>query len=538
MTTENQLQQMPLFLPQQGSAPSWDNYEEAGLISSNMRIPETQEEVDMVEQALADEMDDLCVTEQDKVVFEVHGLPQISDEEPDDIDAEFSELDRELERRLQGKRKKNIPSIAAIKQVMELYPGFINDKKFRLAFLRSERFDAKLAAEKMIKHFDVKAEAFGNWDILGRDVTMADPSSNDISILESGMLQFLPIRDASGRFVWVVRPEVFNRCTGGETVDNVLRAWWYIMNSMLKDEECQKRGIVVVSYMIGLPDGFSSLARMLRKRRDAMANRAVAFHYCYDSQQLRPWMAAHKMYVMTNRHRARFRPHFGNRQEAMFRLQTYGIPVTNEHFPQDGSVPLQWHREWLMIRKLQERQNLANNTMFSNTTSNNEAVEYAEGTEDIIIPGKCDVLFGKGKKTKEHVGNIRCNTLVEMSLVKYEEKSKFAKTEIAERILSMTHESGGRFLKWNKTEGWKEVDRETAREKISHYFRHLRKKGPSVKKYSPETQPSSSSPKRVRPPTISASAFQQDGRFWKQSRGGEKNTALKRIQENFHWVTF
>ena len=107
MTTENQLQQMPLFLPQQGSAPSWDNYEEAGLISSNMRIPETQEEVDMVEQALADEMDDLCVTEQDKVVFEVHGLPQISDEEPDDIDAEFSELDRELERRLQGKRKKN-----------------------------------------------------------------------------------------------------------------------------------------------------------------------------------------------------------------------------------------------------------------------------------------------------------------------------------------------------------------------------------------------------------------------------------------------
>jgi hypothetical protein len=55
----------------------------------------------------------------------------------------------------------------------------------------------------------------------------------------------------------------------------------------------------------------------------------------------------------------------------------------------------------------------------------------------------------------------------------YEKADKSEKTEIALRIVSMIHESFGRFLKWEK-EGWVEVDEEAAREKISHFFRHLR----------------------------------------------------------------
>lgn len=58
----------------------------------------------------------------------------------------------------------------------------------------------------------------------------------------------------------------------------------------------------------------------------------------------------------------------------------------------------------------------------------------------------------------------------------YEQAGKFGKTEIAERIVNMIQESLGRFLKWDRKEGWVEVDHDAAREKISHYFRHLRSK--------------------------------------------------------------
>lgn len=60
-----------------------------------------------------------------------------------------------------------------------------------------------------------------------------------------------------------------------------------------------------------------------------------------------------------------------------------------------------------------------------------------------------------------------------MHQIEYEKAGKMEKTEIAERIVNIIHESYGRFLKWEK-EGWIEVDHEAAREKISHFFRHLR----------------------------------------------------------------
>jgi len=266
----------------------------------------------------------------------------------------------------------------------------------------------------------------------------------------------------------------------------------------------------MIWYTIGMKQGFSELGEAFRKRARVLPQKVVAIHFCYDSKKYWPWVAVINLFAMNSSERARFRSHFGNRKDAIFKLQTYGIPVTDEHFSSqdnNGSVALPWHREWLTIRKLQERQKLANaTTTGGNTNSNNETIkdtEDAEGAEVVIIPGKYDVLFGKGKKTKEHIGNIRCNTICEMHLAQYEQASKFAKTEIAEGIIALAHESGGRFLKRTNGIGWQEVDREVAREKISHYFRRLRKsmKAPDPVPLSSSSSLSQSSSKRVLPPT-------------------------------------
>merc|ERR1712166_299627 len=56
----------------------------------------------------------------------------------------------------------------------------------------------------------------------------------------------------------------------------------------------------------------------------------------------------------------------------------------------------------------------------------------------------------------------------------YEKCSKSEKTELAKRIVTMIKECNGRFLKKDRKLGWQEVTDSQAREKVSHFFRHLR----------------------------------------------------------------
>ncbi|OEU14906.1 hypothetical protein FRACYDRAFT_269706 [Fragilariopsis cylindrus CCMP1102] len=61
-----------------------------------------------------------------------------------------------------------------------------------------------------------------------------------------------------------------------------------------------------------------------------------------------------------------------------------------------------------------------------------------------------------------------------MHQLEYEKCSKSEKTELAKRIVTMIKECNGRFLKKDRKLGWQEVTDSQAREKVSHFFRHLR----------------------------------------------------------------
>jgi hypothetical protein len=90
-----------------------------------------------------------------------------------------------------------------------------------------------------------------------------------------------------------------------------------------------------------------------------------------------------------------------------------------------------------------------------------------------IAPRRFDVLFGKGRVLREYTGNVRANVLVAMFRPKYEQAHKHEK--IAKHIVDIIHESHGRFLKFEESEGcWVEVEKGMAREKISHIFRNQR----------------------------------------------------------------
>ena len=80
------------------------------------------------------------------------------------------------------------------------------------------------------------------------------------------------------------------------------------------------------------------------------------------------------------------------------------------------------------------------------------------------------VCFGRGR-SRDHTGNRRLQHLVEMHQGHYTKANRYKKTEIAESIVRIVHESGGQFLKLDdEGAGWVPVDRVAARTKVSKLF--------------------------------------------------------------------
>ena len=77
----------------------------------------------------------------------------------------------------------------------------MTDPKFRLLFLRSERFHAQRTARKMVGYFEYKCDLFGA-DKLVKKITLDDLSKDDRTTLQTGAMQILPNRDKSGRAVF------------------------------------------------------------------------------------------------------------------------------------------------------------------------------------------------------------------------------------------------------------------------------------------------------------------------------------------------
>eukprot|EP00934_Nitzschia_sp_Nitz4_P006543 Nitzschia sp. Nitz4//scaffold44_size153857//134866//136417//NITZ4_002746-RA/size153857-augustus-gene-0.28-mRNA-1//-1//CDS//3329552232//6533//frame0 len=413
----------------------------AGL--SSERLPETEQELDLAEKILSEELDKLSLVDQEKVLFDVHGLPQLHHDDPDDLNDHLEAFNREI-----NSLRRNDAYLAAKRWNEE----YVVDQAFRLRFLRCDLFDAKVAAQRLSYHFIMKRILFGEGEVLARDVHISDLSEDEKFVVESGYIQVLPTRDAAGRSVVVIAP-MFKP---NVELRSCHRALWYLMNAMMADPESQHKGVVLVFVNIGKDAQVEPMdeLRQCLFVRSAIPKKVVGLHYCFDNEALKPLVTGMKL-NSDKETRFRFRAHCGTMADVMFTLETFGIPSREFPIRPDGTLTVEWHKEWVSAQQHQEKSIV--------------------DTKASTVPHRFDVLFGRSRTLRVHTGNMRATHLVEMHMQEYEIASKFQKTEIAERIVGMIHESGGRFVKWEDG-GWVEVEHEAAREKISHCFRHLRTK--------------------------------------------------------------
>ena len=454
---------VPTFFPDHDNA---EPRKSVNAVSNEMRqtyLNETEQIYKVQEDALAREIEKLSFDDKAKVDFEVHGIPHMGNlyQQPVNIDWYLQQLEIELQSTTQYSD--------AFREAQRMNPNYVNSKEFRLMFLRiflqKNSFDVKQAAAKMILYFSTKKLIFGSGEILGRDIRLSDLSVDDRAAMDSGAWQTMSDRDVAGRVVVFYAPgqRVF------KTVENWMRALWYMLYLSAKDEDNQKSGMVVVLYLEGFTnkrDTFEQ-AKKITMVRDAIPQNFVAFHYCYNDESMKAFVTAQKIHFLTRNHRSHTRDHLASHNEICFRLETYGIYVDKNILLENGHLGMMCYNQWIQWRETAEAETVGRD---SNAATNT--------IETTIVPKKYDVLFGRGRNTREHCGNLRCALLVEIHQQEYENHNKTEKTVLAERIINMVKECGGKFLKKDRKHGWQEVPDNKAREKVAHFFRHLRAVNP------------------------------------------------------------
>ena len=290
--------------------------------------------------------------------------------------------------------------------------SYVHQSQFRLMFLRCTEGNVKKAAKRTLRHFKTKLQLFGE-DKLVRDIVLDDLNENDMESLLSGGFQVLKDRDAAGRSV------LFGRYTSMKyrTIDNMLRALWYIWMSILEDPINQMKGVVAVGYEVGkVPldkfnctngteedseeeeiedddennnDGISGeeddidftgssgtggfemsyaddnnsggfdreMAREIISIPLSVPVRPAGYHLCTDSHQ---WVGILNTVLVTmcKLVRLRMRIHHGSDQECKYVLMTHGISSDSIPVDDTGYMSLTNHIEWIEQRRLSDANKL------------------------------------------------------------------------------------------------------------------------------------------------------------------------------------
>eukprot|EP00526_Cylindrotheca_closterium_P010694 CAMPEP_0113608756 /NCGR_PEP_ID=MMETSP0017_2-20120614/4101_1 /TAXON_ID=2856 /ORGANISM="Cylindrotheca closterium" /LENGTH=395 /DNA_ID=CAMNT_0000517475 /DNA_START=10 /DNA_END=1197 /DNA_ORIENTATION=- /assembly_acc=CAM_ASM_000147 len=390
----------------------------------------------------------MTVQEREQAYLDVHGISPLVEETPELISTKLEEMEKHI--RSQHRRE-------AYDVAESMSPQYVQDKDFRLMFLRADLFDAQKAALRLIRHFEVKRELFGV-EKLTIDITQDDLDKEAMDCLYVGYAQFLRTPDRSNRIIslWI-------SCADHESynVTSLLRREFYRNMHLLRtSEHAQKHGLVSLLYMLSRESSAPfpyDQAWELPKLTNALPTRMAAFHMVHNNKWLAPLLAFIKssFSLVT---RIRIRTHYGSHAECMGSMQGHGVPPEILPLEEGGILTNKdAYREYLREMRKEERMKFPRR-------------------QHIFVPCSYDVLFGKGSSVQTFEGNKRMRRIVADRQKSYEKAEKGKKVDVAQEVVDMVLESSGMFLKQADDGGeyWLSVDNESARTKVSAAFRTLR----------------------------------------------------------------
>mmetsp|Transcript_15982 Transcript_15982/g.39154 ORF Transcript_15982/g.39154 Transcript_15982/m.39154 type:complete len:466 (-) Transcript_15982:284-1681(-) len=383
----------------------------------------------------------------ERACFDAHDLPDaLLKETPELIERALALLDIEIHARYD-----NHAYILA----ESMNPSFVKNRDFRLMFLRTDNFNVKKAALRMVRHFQVKLDLFGK-ERLASNITQDDLDGDTFDGVYNGHVQVLPTRDHMGRtvYVFVAKPAITH-----EGFMMKMRRMFYFFMAYLQNVDGQKQDAVALVFYLqnegpGLQESrFESIWKAPRLIQ-GMPIRIPVVHLGSTSTL---WSPAHSVLKVALNVIAGMQlcPHYGSFEDCINTIKAQGIDTKSFPLDADGNVATESHHEWLEAQRRKERQ-----------------VEPKRSR--VHVPGSFDVLFGKGSPLQNHRGNIKFRGLIADCRMAYEKADKDKKRRIIEEIVSTVRQSSGLFLRADGTGSWIDVDDKAACMKVGSLFRTIR----------------------------------------------------------------
>ncbi|KAL3926189.1 MAG: hypothetical protein SGBAC_013570 [Bacillariaceae sp.] len=155
------------------------------------QVPPNAADPKSADSLIASQMAKLSVADREKVYMDIHGIPDFVAETPELVQQSLLDLQEEIDK---------LPDKKAYNLAEKQDASYVEDKDFRLAFLRCDRFDCQKAALRIVRHFQMKLYLFGA-DMLAMDIIQDDLDTDDMAILYGCSGRFLKVLDAGGRLI-------------------------------------------------------------------------------------------------------------------------------------------------------------------------------------------------------------------------------------------------------------------------------------------------------------------------------------------------
>ena len=169
----------------------------------------------------------------DKTYNDIHGTSFEVEESSQMITTALHEMERSIA---------SIPKRQAYDLAKTMDHAYVESPQLRLRFLRGTGFKPKPAAEKLVHFFEIKREFFGRRKLV-KDIQQRDLEKKDIDYLYSGHIQWVPLKDNSGRLVTIMYPGPKER---GVSLESMLRVSIYLRMVAIEDVQIQRKGFVFV----------------------------------------------------------------------------------------------------------------------------------------------------------------------------------------------------------------------------------------------------------------------------------------------------
>ena len=164
-------------------------------------IMEGEPNLEDVTALVASEMNNLTLDERKAIYDDVHGVNITRQDESPEAVANWLKEFKEAVRKVRYKPE--------YEKAAFLNPDYVLDPKIALMFLRSEDYNPRKAARRIVNHYKHKMDLFGI-DKLARPITFDDLDKEDREAAMTGFYQKLYLPDQSGRPVIVYFPHLMD----------------------------------------------------------------------------------------------------------------------------------------------------------------------------------------------------------------------------------------------------------------------------------------------------------------------------------------